>query len=245
MSVGDVCYIRPQAYVVGTGHARYQECVTVDLAQSDLTFIGTGYPRNNEFGVRMKAAAAQVYCFDISGPSCHIENIGLFSDGGTYTLYARNNGTTATQRGSDGIVLYNVNSKGSPLYINGGQAARVIECVFHYATAAQLVIASPSASGYNQQIRNCSFLDNNGAQTTGPYLSASGAHVYSLIVDHSWFQQVPSGGKYIVMGGTLNTGIISDCFFEDDDVTIASHMTLGGTEMRMIGCHDLTGEIAS
>ena len=242
MGVGDVLYIRPKTYVVGTGHARYEECVTVDLAQSDLSIIGAGYSRNNEFGVRMKATSTEVYCFDISGPSCHIENIGLFSDGtATYTLFARNNGGTNTQRGSDGITLYNVHSKGDILYIQGGQAARVTNCVF-YNAARQLVIADAGASGYNQQIRGCSFLNSNGTAPTHAPLYFGGANVYGLWVDHCFFGEVPTTEAYFISGGAAQSdGIISNCVFDTVNLDWDDDVSLGGGAIYMVGCYDQTG----
>ena len=242
MGVGDVLYIKPQAYVVATGHARYTECATIDLAQSDLSIIGTGYPRSNEFGVRMKATSTEVYCFDISGPSCHIENIGLFSDGtATNTLLARNNGGTNTQRGSDGITLYNVNSKGDPLKIQGGQAARVIDCVF-YNAAYQLIIADSGVSGYNQQIRGCSFLNSNGTAPTHPPLYFGGANVYGLWVDHCFFGEAPTTAAYFIQGGAAQSdGIISNCVFDTVNLDWDDDVSLGGGAIYMVGCYDQTG----
>jgi len=240
--VGDVIYVNPQAYVVGTGHARYTEDVTIALAQSDLSIIGAGYPKSNEFGVRMKTATG--YCLTTDAPSLHLENIGFFVDsGGTGAVLWDNDGASLTKRGSDGPVCYNCHFKGGTTLLTGGQAGQFIDCAFYHATGT-LTIATPGVSGYNQLLRGCRFLDNNGAAPTGPYLNASGAHVYGLVVEFCTFQQVPSGGKFIVMGGTLNTGVIFQCGFEDDDVHVTNNLTLGGTEMRLVGSYDYAGIIA-
>lgn len=243
MGVGDVCYINPQTYVVGTGHARYEECVTVDLAQSDLSFIGTGYSRSNEFGVRMKCDGSTLYCFDVSGPSCHFENIGLFSSGGTNTLLARNNGATATQRGSDGITLYRVNSKGSPLKIVGGQAARVIDCVFNNA-AIELIIADPAVSGYNQQIRGCAFLDT-GQETavTHPHISSASSNSVALWVDHCYFGLIPTTTAYYFQCAVNSSGMITDSFFNQVNLDTDTDISIGGSGFKVVGCYDKTGLI--
>ena len=241
MGVGDVCYINPQAYVVGTGHARYEECVTIDLAQSDLSFIGVGYPRSNEFGVRMKCDGTSLYCFDISGPSCHIENIGLFSSSGTNTLLARNNGATATQRGSDGITLYRVNSKGSPLKITGGQAARVIDCVFNNA-AIELILADPAVSGYNQQVRGCAFLDT-GQETavTHPHISSASSNVVALWVDHCYFGLIPTTTAYYFQCAVNSSGMITGSYFNQANLDTDTDIDIGGSAFKIVGCYDAVG----
>lgn len=240
-SVRDIIYVNPQTYVVGTGHARYEECATIPLATSDLSIIGVGYPSSNEFGVRMKADGTTLYCMDISGPSCHLENIGFFTSSATNTIIVRNNGGTNTQRGSDGITIFNCHFKDATTLIQGGQAARIIDCVFLYASGAHLTIAIPAVSGYNQQIKGCHFMDQNGAQPTGPYINGSGAHTYSLLIEDCKFQQIPSGGKFVVLGGTLNTGLMTKCQFNSDNVHLTSHLTMGGTNMRVVGSFDKTG----
>jgi len=243
MGVGDVCYIRPKTYVVGTGHARYEECVTVDLAQSDLTFIGTGYPRNNEFGVRMKCDGTTLYCFDISGPSCHIENIGLFASSATNTLLARNNGATNTQRGSDGIVLYNVNSKGAPLKITGGQAARVINCVFNNA-AYELILADPAVSGYNQQVRGCAFLDTaQETAPTHPQISSAGSNVICLWVDSCYLGRIPTTSAYYFICAVNSSGMFTNCYFDSANVCLTDDVSIGGSSFRFVGCYDATKEL--
>jgi hypothetical protein len=239
MGVGDVCYIRPQTYVVGTGHARYDEIVTIDLAQSDLTIIGAGYPRNNEFGVRMRTSAAG-YGFTVDGPSSHIENIGMIVGGsGTGNFHFRNNGATNTQRGSDGPTLYNCHFKGGSDIMDGGQSPIFTMCRFHYATGT-ITIADASTSSYGAQFHRCNFLDNNGAQTTGPYIQAGGGHVYNVWIHQCMFGQIPSGGKYMVFGGTLGTGLISLCYFNDPDVHVTNDITLN-TLIDVVGCKDGSG----
>lgn len=240
MAVGDVCYIRPKTYVVGTGHARYEECVTVDLAQSDLTFIGAGYNRSNEFGVRMKCDGTTLYCFDSSGPSLHLENIGFFGDSATNTIIIRSNGATATQRG-DGFVAYSCNFKGVPTLFQGGQAPRFIDCAFNNA-AYQLIMATPASSCYNALVRGCFFLDNATTAPTHPQFSMGGGNSYCTWLDHCYFGKIPTtSAYYIALAGATNSGMATGCYFNttnlctDDDISIASGA------FAMVGCYDTTG----
>lgn len=240
MGVGDVCYIQPQTYVVGTGHARYDELVTIPLASSNLSFIGAGRQKNNEFGVRMMASATG-YCFDVYAPSCHFENIGMFVNGGTGSFLMRNDGGGLVQRGSDGPSFYNCHFKDGTAQVTGGQSPIFVNCRFHHSTGT-LVIATPGVSSYGLQMHGCNFLDNNGAQTTGPYIQAGGAHVYNLWIDNCMFGQIPSGAKYAIFGGTLGTGLFSDCYFNDADVHITNDITLN-TLIDVVGCHDGSGAL--
>lgn len=233
-SAGDVIYINPQLYVVGTGHARYTEDVTIALAKSNLSLIGVGRNKNNEFGVRMKTTGG--YCLTVAAPSCHIENMGFFVDGGSGSFNFQNNGATNTQRGSDGPTFFNCHFKDGTDRMVGGQSPIFLNCRFHYPTGT-LIIATSAVSSYGLQIIDCNFLDNNGAQTTGPYIQAGGAHVYNVWINGCAFGRIPSGAKYIIFGGTLGTGLISNSFFNDDDVHITNDITLN-TEIRMTGCYD-------
>ena len=241
MGVGDVCYINPQAYVVGTGHARYDEIITIDLVQSDLSFIGVGYPKNNEFGVRIRTSTAG-YGFTVDGPSCHFENIGMIVGGtGTGNFHMRNNGATATQRGSDGPTFYKCHFKEGSDVVTGGQSPIFVDCRFHYTTGT-LTIATPSVSSYGAQFIHCNWLDNNGAQNTGPCIQAGGAHVYNILIEDCTFPQIGSGGKYFIFGGTLGTGLISKCVFNKPDVHLTNDMTLN-TLIDVVGCYDGSGAL--
>jgi len=243
MGVGDVLYIRPQTYVVGTGHARYSEKVTIDLAQSDISIIGAGYQKSSEFGVRMKCDGDTLYCIDCSAPSVHIENIGFISSSGTYTAFFRNNGATNTQR-NDGLTLYNINSKGSPLYIQGGQSARVINSVFNNA-AGELIIADSGVTGVNQQIRGCAFLDTaQNTAVTHPHIWAPAANVNSLWVDHCFFGLVPTTTPYYIqIDGTLSTGVMSGCYFNTNNLDTDEDIDVSGSAFYLVGCYDNKGLI--
>ena len=240
-TVGDVVYIRPKAYVVGTGHARYEGAITVDLEQSDISLIGTGYPKNSEFGVRFKTTAG--YGCTINAPSTHMENIGWFVSAGDGSVKWASNGATSTTRGSDGPTIYNCHFKGGTDYMQGGQSAAFHNCRFHYDTGS-LIIADSGASSYGLQIRDCNFLDNNGAAPTGPYIQWGGAHAYNVWIDHCRFGRTPTNG-YINMGGTLGTGIISGCYVSQGDVTLNTAFP-GATNNTLIfftGNYDATNNI--
>ena len=250
--VGDIVYVRPNAYVVGTGMTRYTEQVTVDLAQSNLSIIGVSYPNNSEFGARLAWTSTAGFVLDSSAPALHLENLHFFA--GTTaigSLILRNNAATNTQR-NDGCTMYGCNFKGGTtgngVVIQGGQAQRIINCHFHHAGAGQLTIATPSVSGVNQHIRNCVFCDNSTSGTTVAEtdINASGAHVYSLLIERCFFNHVvPTSTFYIYLGGTLCTGLIAGCFFDDADVSTTTDINLGGTNMRIVGCYDASSALVA
>ena len=242
MTVGDVCYIRPKTYVVGTGHARYEECVTVDLAQSDLTFIGAGYHRSNEFGVRMKADGTTLYCFDSSAPSLHLENIGFFGSSSTNTIIIRSNGATNTQR-SDGFCAYSCNFKGDTTLVQGGQAPRFIDCVFNEATT-QLCIGATNVSNYNAIVRGCFFLDNGTTAPTHPQYSDGGGGTYCLWLDNCYFGKKPTtSAYYITISGANSSGMATNCFFNITNLDTDTDISIASSSFMMVGCYDATKEL--
>ena len=242
MGVGDVLYIRPQAYVVGTGHQRYTESATVDLAQSDLSIIGVGYPRNNEFGVRMKATSSQVECLDVSGPSLHVENMGFFSDGtATNTVLLRNNGATNTQRGGDGYVFYNCHFKDATALSQGGQAGRWIDCTFRCQTS-MLTIGSAGVANYNVIVRRCYFLDSGTTAPTHPQLTDGGGGTYCLWVDHSYFGKIPTTtAYYLSVSGANSSGMVTDSFFNTTNLDTDTDISIASSNFMLVGCYDKTG----
>jgi len=245
--VGDIIYIRPLVYVVGTGMARYTEQVTVDLAQSNLSIIGVNYPNNNEFGPRLRYISSG-YNMDVSGPALHLENIHFFeATSSSGPIILRNNGATNTQRGSDGFTAYNCHFKGGVVYLQGGQAGRFVNCVFYLGTpdiaTGYLLLADSGVSGYNQQVRNCQFLDNNGAAPAVNYFTTAGAHVYNLLVEGCHFGQIPTSSAFFTIGGTLSTGMIVNCFFNSTNVDTDTDVSIGGTTFRLVQCFDQTGMI--
>lgn len=215
---GDVIYVRPQAYVVGTGFTRYEEDVTTVLAQSDLSIIGTVNTRNPEFGTRWKFATTQ--CLNNIAPALHLENIGFFTEDATYGVLLTNNGATNTQRGSDGTTLYNCVFKGQGLYVlSGGTGLTVDNCRFtakYTGTVSQINFSCSANPGRQLRIRGCEWTDGNGTTSSGPSIVIAGSSTENIIRD-CYFGQDPTGGIYINITGT-NTGSIANCHFACADV---------------------------
>jgi hypothetical protein len=222
---GDVIYVRPKAYTVGTGFARYTETGTVDLTQSDLHIIGVSNSPNPEYGVRW-AKTSSGYNIDCSGPALHVENIGFFSEGATGTALLRNNGATDTQRGTDGTTFVNCVVKGGRIITaDGGDGTTFENCLFHgSAGVTGGITATGSANpGRRLRIRDCAFLEGNGAAVATEYINIAG--VYSEVQIHGCrFGLIPTSAKYILV--TSSTGMISHCWFAKADLDLTSDMTL-------------------
>ena len=233
---GDVIYVRPQAYVVGTGFSRYTEDVTTVLAQSDLSIIGTVNTRNPEFGVRWKHTTTQA--LNNIAPALHLENVGFFTEGATYGVLLTNNGATNTMRGSDGTTLYNCVFKGQGLYVlSGGTGLTVDNCRFtatYDGTVCQINFSCSANPGRQLRIRGCEWTDGNGTASSGPSISIAGPVTEAIIRD-CHFGLAPTGNAYISATGT-NMGLISNCYFAIADMSLATGIVKGG--LFVSGCYD-------
>ena len=243
---GDKIYINPKRYIVGTGMGRYDELLTVALAQSDLSIIGVRNFDNTEFGVRIYNATAS-YVLTSAAPCLHLENLAFFANTLAYgSLILQNNGGANTQR-NDGCTIYNCNFKvgttGKGVMIQGGQATRIENSVFNHAAAGKLTIATPAVSGYNQQIVDCTFLDNNGVAPVECDIQAGGANVYSLKIKNCDFLHLipTTEAYYINCPGAQSTGLIKDCGFNDPDIAIATDVILTAAGIDIVGSHDGSG----
>ena len=239
---GDVIYVRPKAYTVGTGFARYTETATVDLTQSDIYIIGVSNSPNPEYGVRWAKTSAG-YNIDCSGPALHCENIGFFSEGATGTALLRNNGATDTQRGTDGTTFMNCVVKGGRIYTaDGGDGTTFEHCLFHgSAGVTGGITATGSANpGRRLRIRDCAFLEGNGAAVATEYINIAG--VYSEVQIHGCrFGLIPTSAKMILV--TASTGMISNCWFAKADLDLTSDLTL--SDLVYVGLYDATMVVPS
>ena len=105
---GDVIYIRPKTYTMGTGFARYTEDVVIantsaaaasTAPQAGKSLIGiTPNDVSSDFlGVRWKYATDTN--LNVEAPGTHIENIGFFCEGATAGVYFEGDGATYTKAG--------------------------------------------------------------------------------------------------------------------------------------------------
>jgi hypothetical protein len=159
---GDVIFVRPQTYTLGTGFARYTEDVIVPLLTNDLSIIGVTNTISPEFGVRWKHVITPL---TVNAPGLHLENIGFFCEGATKAIDLANDGNVS-KVGSCGFTMYNCAIKGERVYITGGDGVRIKNCYFH-AVYDGSVTGGITAVGSTYPVRrltieDCIFAGGNG-----------------------------------------------------------------------------------
>jgi hypothetical protein len=226
---GDVIYIRPQTYTAGTGFARYTEQISVALAQSDLSLIGTVNSINPEYGVRSRWVTTG-YNLTNDGPALHVENIGFFSESATNTALLRNSDTVGSERyGANGTTFYNCVIKGGKISVQCGDGLTIRNCMFHGGgdgVTGGIIATSVGYSnpGRRLRIRECLFQASNGSVVDTAYISIN---LYTeVLIDNCYFDLLPTDTNYIK--AITSTGSIINCSFGVADMTLATGVVKGG-----------------
>lgn len=227
---GDVIYVRPKAYTLGTGLDRYTETASTALAQSDLTIIGVTAGIQNTFGPKWSYVSSGYALVNIA-PALHIENMAFFGEGATGCINTVGD-ANVSKVGGNGLCIYNCNIKGGQLIMTNGFDGAVIQNnVFTSSTAGDLLcgIVSTNTGSYPGRrliIKGNTFWNSNGTASGGPIITI-GTHGTEILIAGNYFDIVPSTGKYILGSGTL-TGLVADNFFNDADVSTTGDLTLAG-----------------
>jgi len=252
---GDICYIRPKVYTLGTGFARYTEDVSVSLGGSGgsgvtatnagMSLIGItplNFP-TDFLGVRWKYATATPLTVD--APRLHVENIGFFVEAATYAINLRCNGATRTQEGTTGFSIYNCAIKGDgKLYANGGNELQIIKCRFqakYDGTTGGIQLVGSSNQVPRPIIKGCDFIGGNANNmATAPITTA--APVYDLMLTDCYFSIATDSGIYINIAGTTNTGLVANCHFASADINAQTTGLVAGTSgVFATGMYDEVG----
>jgi len=230
---GDIIYIRPKVYTLGTGFARYSEDVSVTLggdggsgvtatnANKSIIGITQREASPTDFlGVRWKFATATPLTVD--APCLHVENIGFFVEAATYAINLRCNGATRTQEGTTGFSIYNCAIKGDgKLYANGGNELAIVNCRFqakYDGTTGGIQLVGSSNQVARPIIKNCEFIGGNSYNmATAPITTA--APVWDLMIRDCYFSIVTDSGVYIDIAGTSNTGLVANSYFGTADLS--------------------------
>lgn len=229
---GDVIYIRPKTYTLGTGFARYTEDVTVALGgnggsgatdtNSNKSLIGIsqrGHP-SDFLGVRWKFDSATNLAVDAT--CLHVENIGFFTEGATYAINLRCNGTTRTQEGTSGFSIYNCAIKGEgKLYANGGNEIQIVNCRFQAkfdGTVGGINLVGSANAVARPLIQNCEFIGGNTNNMSDACIVGA-APWYDAVIRDCYFNADSDTNVYINIAGSTSTGTISNCHFSVADVS--------------------------
>jgi len=240
-SGGDIIYINPQTYKLGTGFNRYVEDVAVTLGgaggsgvvatNANISIIGVTQrvlSASDFLGVRWKYATNTNLLVD--APCLHLENIGFFSEAGTYAVHLRCNGATRTQEGTTGFTMYNCAVKGDgPVYANGGEQIAIVNCRFqakHDGTVGGVNLVGSANAVQRPTIKNCEFIGgNNVNMTDAPIRGAS--PWYNAVLRDLWFDMDTDTGLFVSIGGTTSTGVIGPCYCGSADISTTSFDTAG------------------
>lgn len=230
---GDVIYVRPKTWTIGTGFARYTEDLTVPLggdggsgitatnaAKSIVGITPQGFP-NDHLGVRHKYSTTSGYNMIVDAPRLHIENVGFFSEDATYAIHLRNNGATWTRQGSAGFSLYNCSVKGAYLYSEGGDGINIVNCQFqakYDGSVAAIQLVGSAVQVKRPLIQGCHFIGGNANNMSGPCIIGAAPWLDACIRD-CYFHADPDGSIYINIAGSTSTGTISNCHFSVADVS--------------------------
>jgi len=195
---GDVIYIRPKAYTVGTGFARYVE--DVDIAN---TATGSGVTERNAgislIGVTALGVAsdfigprwkhATTHCLHTKAAGTHVENIGFFCEGATYGVQFQSDGATYTMSGGQGSSLYNCAIKGEGgVFANSSDSLQIVNCQFQakYDGNTSGIIITLDGTNVNRRpvVRGCHFLGGNGTAMDSAPIIWTGKVENGLIADN-------------------------------------------------------------
>lgn len=256
---GDVIYINPQVYTLGTGFARYTEDVTI--AQDSTTGSGTETKANisiigvtqrqypsDMVGVRTKYATAAHGGWNIEVPGTHIESIGVFAeDATTYAMFFESNGATRT-KGFDGSSMYNVMVKGKEVRMSGGGSdMSIVNCKFQTkydgAGTPQLNLIGSAGTVNRLSVVGCDFIGGNANNySTSPVVGA--APVTSLVMRDCSFSQDPDTGDFLAFAGSSNSGIVANCSFASIDANAKlARIIAGASGIHGAGLYDENGMV--
>ena len=249
---GDVIYIRPQEYTIGSGFTRYTEEVTttiggvggaggVDMTNADVSIIGCANSTNPEYGVRWKHATDSTgYCLVNVAPTLHVENIGFFAEGAAGAIHLLSNGATDTQRGIDGTTFYNCVIKGANMVVaDGGDGLTIQNTRFHCkydGTVAGVAYTCNVSPGRRFTMRNCEFIEGNGTVASDQFITLTGV-ITEVVIRDCYFPQVPTGNAYVVAAAGCE-GIMANCYFGTADLSTTG-IEEGG--LLCAAMYDVTG----
>lgn len=247
---GDVIYIRPKSYKLGTGFTRYTEDVVV--AQSGTGSATTEVNANKSLiGVTQRGHATDFlgvrwkYATDtnlnIESPGTHVENIGFFTEGATDGIFIETDGATRSKGGTDGSSIYNCAIKGEgKIRSNGSNEIIIMNCRFQTkfdGTVGGINMVGSANAVVRPLIQNCEFIGGNANNMSAACIIGA-APWQDAIVRDCYFNADPDTNVYISIAGSTSTGIIANCYFGVADLS-TTRIVQGG--MVPVGCYDSQG----
>jgi len=246
---GDVIYIRPKTYTMGTGFARYTEDVvvvntgaasasTAPLAGKSIIGVSPRTVATDFLGVRWTHATNTP--LNVEAPGTHIENIGFFCEGATAGVYFEGDGATWTKAGHTGSSLYNCAIKGEGgVLANGSDSLQIINCQFQAKydgnTCGMIITLDGTNVNRRPVLRGCHFLGGNGTAMDSAPVIWTGKVENGLIADN-YFDLGTLVQINIATSGS--SGLIVNNFFAEADL---STTFIVQNDMVCVANWDVTG----
>lgn len=247
---GDVIYIKPKSYTMGTGFARYTEDVIIPNGATGSGSTATGANRSligvtprrvaSDFaGVRWTYASTTNLNVEAAGT--HLENIGFYCEDATAAIYFEQDGATWTKSGGTGSSLYNCAIKGDGgILANGSDSLQIIGCQFQASydgdTSAIIITIDGTNVCRRPVIKGNHFLGGNGTSMDTAPIICTGAVEDGLIADNDF--GAVSGGVYINIATSTSSGLITRNFFATANLS-TTYIVQDG--MICVANYDLTG----
>ena len=247
---GDVIYIRPKTYTMGTGFARYEEDVDITNTctgsgvtedNAGISIIGVtprGGHASDFMGPRWKHATDT--CLHTTAAATHIENIGFFCEGATYGVRFQSDGATYTKSGGQGSSMYNCAVKGEGgVFANSSDSLQIINSQFQakYDGTVSAIIMTLDGTNVIRRpvIKGCHFIGGNGTSMDAAPIIITGK-VQDGLIDRNQFHTGTSVQINIVTGSS--SGLISNNIFAEADISTTFIVQNG---MVCVNNHDVGG----
>ena len=247
---GDVIYINPKSYTMGTGFARYTE--DVDIVN---TCTGSGVTEDNAgisiIGVTPLGVAsdfmgprwkhATTHCLHTKAAATHVENIGFYCEGATYGVQFQSDGATYTMSGGQGSSLYNCAIKGEGgVFANSSDSLQIVNCQFqakHDGNVSGMIITLDGTNANRRPVvRGCHFISGNGTSMDAAPIIWTGK-VEDGLIANNYFH---TGTTVIINIATASSsGLIVGNMFAEANLTTTFIVQNG---MVCVDNHDLGGE---
>lgn len=241
---GDIIYIAPGEYaenvVITKDYVSLIGMTPAGYARPDIVpATGKAIFVNNAQGVvlqHLRMASTDDHVCHIEGNGFLVEDCVIDGDG---------NGATDA-----GLLLYGDSADDSYTASEG----RVIDCLFRGLGGYGVLFKAAEAPGNGVgsthcYFYGCRFIDNTGADfATEDNAGANGTYsVQDVIIERCLFAEPKNKATWIdfttANGGAAGdqTGMIVDCFFNDDTVDTTA-IQIVGTGVGVVGCHSMDGE---
>ena len=257
----DVIYVRakrPQTDASDPGV--YTESVNVAYAKDNLSIIGvTPHVLDPYYGPKLLVPdVVSEWGFHVISPGFHLENFTVQMWDITTTpagaVFLESESGFAAKAGSVGASIVNCMLWSGQLRIDGGYDCTTYGVTFNNMVKDNTLgynFSCPSTGGINPQwgmkVQNCAFLGKHAAAPTNTYMYIQGS-AWGWQIRDCYFDIVPASGQFIYINGDVD-GFLANCYFNSANATYAagagSEIQLGAGVMKVVGCHDVTGEIGS